>query len=73
MTNDITDTAITANIDALAALLRDMTARLDEATGYLREGSRNAAIGTIIDLDRMLADATALHGAAVALHRSCPG
>lgn len=72
MSKHIAETAIAANIDALAALLRDMTTRMDEATGYVRDGQRNAAIGTIIDLDRMLADATALHGAALALHRGTP-
>ncbi len=72
MSKHIAETAIAANIDALAALLRDMTTRMDEATGYVRNGQRNAAIGTIIDLDRMLADAAALHGAALALHRTTP-
>lgn len=72
MSKHIAETAIAANIDALAALLRDMTTRMDEATGYVRDGQRNAAIGTIIDLDRMLADAAALHGAARALHRNTP-
>ncbi|WP_096701517.1 hypothetical protein [Magnetospirillum sp. 15-1] len=72
MGKHIADTAIAANIDALAALLRDMATRMDEATGYVRDGQRNAAIGTIIDLDRMLADAVALHGAALALHRNTP-
>lgn len=72
MNKHIAETAIAANIDALAALLCDMTTRMDEATGYVRDGQRNAAIGTIIDLDRMLADATAPHGAALALHRNTP-
>ena len=72
MSKHIAETAIAANIDALAALLRDITSRMDEATGYVRDGQRNAAIGTIIDLDRMLADAVALHGAALALHRNTP-
>ncbi|WP_096701480.1 hypothetical protein [Magnetospirillum sp. 15-1] len=72
MSKHIAETAIAANIDALAALLRDMTTRMDEAVGYVRDGQRKAAIGTIIDLDRMLADAVALHGAALALHRNTP-
>ena len=72
MSKHIAETAITANINALAALLRDMTTRMAEATGYVRDGQRNAAIGTIIDLDRMLADAAPLHGAALALHRNTP-
>ena len=72
MSKHIAETAIAAIIDALAALLRDITSRMDEATGYVRDGQRNAAIGTIIDLDRMLGDAAALHGAALALHRNTP-
>jgi hypothetical protein len=70
--SDITDTVIGANIEAMAALLRDMIARTDEATGYLKNGQRNAAIGTIIDFGTMLAEASALHGAALALHRRSP-
>ncbi len=72
MSKHIAETAIAANIDALAALIGDMAVRMEEASGYVRDGQRNAAIGTIIDLDRMLADAAALHGAALALHRNTP-
>jgi hypothetical protein len=69
MANDRVDTAIAANIEAMGSLLREAAARADEAVTYLDTGQRNAAIGTVIDLGRDLADATALLGAALALHR----
>jgi hypothetical protein len=61
--------AIAANVEALNWLVREAAARTGEAHDYLRSGDRNAAIGTILDLDVMLTDAIALYRAAVALHR----
>lgn len=72
MSEDVVATAIAADIEALADLLREMTARVEEARGYTKTGQRNAAIGTVLDLGPMLADATALHGAVLALHRRRP-
>ena len=72
MNRDITEKAIAANLGALAEMLRKACADAEEAMGYIAEGNRNAAIGTIVDLGRLLADATALHGAAMALHRNAP-
>lgn len=69
MDNDTIDRAIAVNIETLGALIDAMAACADEALGYVRSGRRNAAIGTIIDIGGMLADATALHAAALALHR----
>ena len=63
------DIAITANIEALAEILREMAEQACEAAGHMKDGHRNAAIGTIIDLGERLAAASALHGAALALHR----
>lgn len=60
------------DIEALGDLLREMTARAEEACGYLKTGQRNAAVGTILDLGGMLTDATSLHGAVLALHRRRP-
>jgi hypothetical protein len=56
------DAAIKANLGALAELLAD-------AANHADAGERNIAIGAIVDLDRLLADAIALHGATIALHR----
>ena len=65
-------TAIQANVEALAELLKQAAQDASEALKYLHANQRNTAIGTILDLDQLLADATALHGAAIALHRRVP-
>ncbi len=72
MTEDRIDTAIAANIEALGDLLREAAERTAEAGAYMKTGQRNAAIGTIVDLGAMLVAASALHGAALALHRRIP-
>ena len=66
------ETAIAANLEALAALLKQASDDATEAVIAIQAHQRNLAIGTVLDLDRLLADATALHGAAVALHRRMP-
>jgi hypothetical protein len=63
------DTAIKANLAALADLLGRAANDVREALSHAEKNERNTAIGTIVDLDRLLADAVALHGAAMALHR----
>ncbi len=63
------DAAIMANLAALADLLGRAANDAREALGHAERNERNTAIGTIVDLDRLLADAVALHGAAMALHR----
>ena len=72
MTDQVTEKAIAANLGALTEMLRKALTDAEEAMGFVAEGNRNAAIGTICELDRLLADATALHGAALALHRRTP-
>lgn len=72
MNNEPTEKAIAANLGALTEMLRKALTDTEEAMGFVAEGNRNAAIGTICELDRLLADATALHGAALALHRRTP-
>ena len=72
MTDQVTEKAIAANLGALTEMLRKALADAEEAMGYVAAGNRNAAIGTICELDRLLTDATALHGAALALHRRTP-
>lgn len=66
------ETAIGANIEALADLLNRAVKDASEAVTYMQANQRNTAIGTILDLDRLLSDAVALHGAAIALHRRAP-
>nr|CAX84076.1 conserved uncharacterized protein [uncultured bacterium] len=61
--------AIASILAALEEMLATAHAQAAEALGYANEGNRNAAIGTIIDLENLLADAAALRGSALALHR----
>jgi hypothetical protein len=63
------DAAIKANLAALADLLGRAANDAREALSHAEKSERNSAIGTIVDLDQLLADAVALHGAAMALHR----
>lgn len=72
MNAETTEKAIAANLGALTEMLRKALADAEEAMGYVAQRNRNAAIGTIVDLDRLLADAAALQGAALALHRRTP-
>ncbi|HZP21443.1 MAG TPA: hypothetical protein VFB16_14705 [Bauldia sp.] len=69
MTKGTAESAIGAMIGALSDLLERALAETREAITYIEGGNRNAAIGTIADLDQVLADALALQGAARAVHR----
>jgi hypothetical protein len=62
-------TAIKANLGALSDLLTRAAEEARQAAAHAEAGERNLAIGTIADFERVLADAAALHAAAVALHR----
>lgn len=66
---DITLQAITANMAALNDVLQVAAARAADGLKYAQEGEQNMAIGSTFDLDDLLAQATALFGAAMALHR----
>lgn len=61
--------AIGVQLTCLTTLLGDAVERLTEAQGYLESGELNACIGTIIDLDARLADASALQRGILVLHR----
>lgn len=61
--------AIAANIAALSEALKAAAAKADAAAQAIAAGGRNEAIGWIVDLDRELDLARALHGAALGLHR----
>jgi hypothetical protein len=61
--------AIAANLKALQALLSVAAARSAEAHQLIQHGECNGAIGTVLELNRILDDAKALYGAAIALHR----
>ena len=67
--NPIINNAIQANMNAMRDMLEKAAALAQEGCGYMDDGNRNAAIGSIIDLDRLLGDAKALFDASLALHR----
>lgn len=67
--NPTTEQVLAIILAALEETLGTAHAQTAEACGYINAGNRNAAIGTLIDLDRLLADATALRGTVLALHR----
>lgn len=67
--NPIINNAIQANMNAMRDMLEKAATLAQEGCGYMDGGNRNAAIGSIIDLDRLLGDAKALHEASLALHR----
>lgn len=66
---DITLQAITANIAAMSDVLQVAAHRAAESLKAATVGERNLAIGTIVDLGDFLEQASALYGAAMALHR----
>jgi hypothetical protein len=61
--------AIGVQLTCLTTLLGDAVERLTEAQGCLDSGELNASIGTILDLEERLADASALHRGILVLHR----
>lgn len=67
--NPVINNAIQANMNAMRDMLEKAATLAQEGCGYMDEGNRNAAIGSIIDLDRLLGDSKALHEASLALHR----
>ena len=67
--NPIINNAIQANMNAMRDMLEKAATLAQEGCGYMNDGNRNAAIGSIIDIDRLLGDAKALHEASLALHR----
>lgn len=62
--------AMTANIEALNALLQDAATRIKESHEAIQKGERNQAIGAICDFDILLEEAAALFKATAVLHRS---
>ncbi len=69
LNSEITLQAITANLAAMNDVLQVAAARAADGLKHAQEGEQNMAIGSIFDLDDLLAQATALFGAAIALHR----
>jgi len=61
---------ITVNLKAMGMLLTEALRRAAEAHDYASAGERNAAIGTLTDIDVLLEDALALYRSALSIHRA---
>lgn len=61
---------IAANLVALHARLRHALAEMATASKALCDGNQNLAIGTILDLERILPECDALYRTIMLLHRS---
>lgn len=61
---------IAVNLDALYHRLRQALKLADDARLAMAEGKQNLAIGTIVDLERVLPDCEALYRTILILHRS---
>ncbi len=69
MDTTLKNAAICANLSALRMTLAGALERAEDAENAVRQGEINQAIGAVHGLDTMLETATALYGAALALHR----
>jgi hypothetical protein len=67
--NLIIQQGIVANLAALTHHLTEAADLAKQGTEAIVSGEQNLAIGTIVDLNRLLSEAQALYTAAVALHR----
>ncbi|MBX5462542.1 MAG: hypothetical protein IRZ28_15805 [Steroidobacteraceae bacterium] len=65
-------TAISTILETLCDLLADAARVGAEARDCIRHAERNRAIGTVLRVDSLRADARALYGAALVLHRFNP-
>ncbi len=70
MDTALKNAAILANLSALRMTLAGALERAEDAENAIKLGEVNQAIGAAMGLDTMLQTATALYGAALALHRS---
>jgi hypothetical protein len=68
-TMTIAETAIYANLSALAEQLAQAAKLSTEAAAASKLGKQNQAIGTALPLEDLLSQARALYDAAIALHR----
>jgi hypothetical protein len=67
---DMNAKVIAANLEALHFILLDAVKLSAEAHELMKRGNRNGAIGAAFGLQVALEDAKALHGAALAIHRT---
>lgn len=67
---NIADTAITATLAALAAMLREGLGKAEQARRLAEGGDRNMAFSRLIEADRFLAETASLRQAAMMLLRN---
>lgn len=65
----ILEKAIVANIEAMSQMLNQAASLAEEAKTAMAASEQNQAIGTILPLEELLANAAALYKAALALHQ----
>jgi len=65
----IVETAIHANLAALADRLAEAATLAAEAAAASKRGKQNLAIGTALRIDDLLSQSKCLYDAAIALHR----
>lgn len=70
MKDQITKTAIAANLAALADRLAQAADLAAQAQETMSKGNQNGAIGTILQIERTLPEALSLFNATLALHQS---
>lgn len=68
----VTDICITANLDSLSERLTQAVNLVTIAREAMAEHKRNMAIGTVLPVEQLLAEATALLTTILLLHRSVP-
>lgn len=68
----ITDICIRANLDSLQERLMQAVKLAGEARVALADQTRNMAIGTLLPIEQLLAQSTALLTTILLLHRSNP-
>lgn len=61
--------AIATNLGTLEKVLNEAKVHVSEAVAAIKRGEKNEAIGAALCIEDMLRQASALYGAAIAIHR----
>ena len=67
---NIDQTAIYANLSALADRLAEAAKLAADAAAAIKDGYQNLAIGTALPIDDLLSQSKALYDAVIVLHRN---
>lgn len=70
MKTEIIKTAITANLDVLLIHAAETLEALETAKSDMDRGEQNAAIGGLLNLERVLPEMSGLYAAILALHKN---